>query len=177
MLYYLSNFSDSFGPLRLFDYVTFRAGGAAVTAFLLTVILGGATARFLKKVFHRINDTNVKISVDAVLRKINVCSVSQHKHRAFYPLKGHHGITLRQVKAHRSERIYHHVLLRIKAEKHIKRKLKKLPQRTYGHGKAKRHQRHIKWGYPELEMLVFIKDIHKCKSNGGGKKSRYSMEH
>ena len=48
MLYFLSYFSGDFGPLRLFEYVTFRAGGAAMTAFLLTVILGAPTARLLK---------------------------------------------------------------------------------------------------------------------------------
>ena len=48
MLYFLSRLSDAFGPLRLFEYVTFRAGGAFFTAFLLTVLLGGATARLLK---------------------------------------------------------------------------------------------------------------------------------
>ncbi|MGN1366315.1 MAG: phospho-N-acetylmuramoyl-pentapeptide-transferase, partial [Victivallis vadensis] len=48
MLYLLSQFSDHFGPLRLFDYVTFRAGGAALTAFLLVILLGGWTARKLK---------------------------------------------------------------------------------------------------------------------------------
>ena len=37
MLYYLHNFSDFFGPLRLFEYISFRAGGAFFTAFLLTV--------------------------------------------------------------------------------------------------------------------------------------------
>ena len=37
MFYYLHNFSDWFGPLRLFEYISFRAGGAFFTAFLLTV--------------------------------------------------------------------------------------------------------------------------------------------
>ena len=37
MLYYLHNLSDWFGPLRLFEYISFRAGGAFFTAFLLTV--------------------------------------------------------------------------------------------------------------------------------------------
>ena len=37
MLYYLHNFSEYFGPLRLFEYISFRAGGAFFTAFLLTV--------------------------------------------------------------------------------------------------------------------------------------------
>lgn len=48
MLYLLSNLSDVFGPFRLFEYVTFRAGGAALTAFLLVVLLGGWTARKLR---------------------------------------------------------------------------------------------------------------------------------
>ena len=37
MLYYLHNFSEYFGPLRLFEYISFRAGGAFFTAFWLTV--------------------------------------------------------------------------------------------------------------------------------------------
>ena len=37
MLYYLHNFSEFFGPLRLFEYISFRAGGAFFAAFLLTV--------------------------------------------------------------------------------------------------------------------------------------------
>ena len=37
MFYYLHNFSDCFGPFRLFEYISFRAGGAFFTAFLLTV--------------------------------------------------------------------------------------------------------------------------------------------
>lgn len=48
MLYYLSNFSDSFGPLRLFDYVTFRAGGAATMAFLIVAFYGGRFAVMLR---------------------------------------------------------------------------------------------------------------------------------
>ncbi len=34
MLYFLSGWSVYFGPFRLFEYVTFRAGGAFLTAFL-----------------------------------------------------------------------------------------------------------------------------------------------
>ena len=49
MLYLLSLLSGDFGPFRLFDYVTFRAGGAALTAFLLVVLLGGFTARQLRR--------------------------------------------------------------------------------------------------------------------------------
>ncbi|MBE6399326.1 MAG: phospho-N-acetylmuramoyl-pentapeptide-transferase [Lentisphaerae bacterium] len=48
MLYYLSALSDYFGPFRLFDYVTFRAGGAAGTAFLLVAIFGGRFAQMLR---------------------------------------------------------------------------------------------------------------------------------
>lgn len=40
MLYYLSEFSDQFGPLRVFHYVTPRAGGACLTAFLISVLAG-----------------------------------------------------------------------------------------------------------------------------------------
>ena len=49
MLYLLSGLSDSFGPLRLFNYVTFRAGGAWLTAFLLVLLLGNTTVRILKR--------------------------------------------------------------------------------------------------------------------------------
>ena len=47
MLYLLSEFSHSIGFLRLFDYVTFRAGGAAFTAFLIVALFGGRFARYL----------------------------------------------------------------------------------------------------------------------------------
>ena len=49
MLYLLGLLEEQFGPLRLFEYVTFRAGGAAFTSFLLVVFLGGFTARKLRK--------------------------------------------------------------------------------------------------------------------------------
>ena len=39
MLYLLSMLSDSFGPFRCFEYVTFRRR-RGVTAFLLVVLLG-----------------------------------------------------------------------------------------------------------------------------------------
>ena len=50
MLYYLSLFSHNpdWGFLRLFNYVSFRAGGAAATAFLTVILLGPATVRMLK---------------------------------------------------------------------------------------------------------------------------------
>ena len=47
MLFYLSIWKDT--PLRLFKYATFRAGGAWITAFLLVVLLGGFTARMLRR--------------------------------------------------------------------------------------------------------------------------------
>ena len=49
MFYYLSGFEDIWGPLRLFKFVTFRAGGAAFTAFLIALILGPLTVRLLKR--------------------------------------------------------------------------------------------------------------------------------
>ncbi|MBE6367739.1 MAG: phospho-N-acetylmuramoyl-pentapeptide-transferase [Lentisphaerae bacterium] len=50
MFYYLSYLSRNpeWGFLRLFDYVSFRAGGAGALAFLLVVLLGPYTVRKLK---------------------------------------------------------------------------------------------------------------------------------
>ena len=49
MLYYLSHFSEIWGPFRLFQYVTFRAGCAAATAFLIVLIFGPMTIKLLKQ--------------------------------------------------------------------------------------------------------------------------------
>ena len=49
MLYYLHNFSEFFGPLRLFEYISFRAGGAFFTAFLLTVFAIPSLLPFYQK--------------------------------------------------------------------------------------------------------------------------------
>jgi len=49
MLYYLSLLKDSFGPFRLFEYVTFRSAGAMMTALLASLVLGPLTVRLLKK--------------------------------------------------------------------------------------------------------------------------------
>jgi phospho-N-acetylmuramoyl-pentapeptide-transferase len=49
MLYYLTDLDTYFGPLRLFQYVTFRAGGAAITAMLIALFFGPFTVRTLKK--------------------------------------------------------------------------------------------------------------------------------
>jgi len=40
MLYFLHEFSSHFGPLRVFESITFRATGAALTTFLLSLWLG-----------------------------------------------------------------------------------------------------------------------------------------
>ncbi|MDD5697180.1 MAG: phospho-N-acetylmuramoyl-pentapeptide-transferase [Victivallaceae bacterium] len=48
MLYWLSEFTAYCKVLRLFEYVTFRAGGAAFTAMLLTMFLSPLTIRLLK---------------------------------------------------------------------------------------------------------------------------------
>ena len=49
MFYHLYNYSDWFGPLRLFEYISFRAGGAFFTAFLLTVLAIPPSLPFLRK--------------------------------------------------------------------------------------------------------------------------------
>lgn len=49
MLYFLADLRHIWGPLRLFEYITFRAGAAAFTAFLIVVLFGSWTARKLKK--------------------------------------------------------------------------------------------------------------------------------
>lgn len=69
MLFYLSHLSQTFGPFRLFEYVTFRAGGAAFTAFLLTVLLGGWTARVLRNLNVRAADRYQGLIPDELLDK------------------------------------------------------------------------------------------------------------
>ena len=49
MLYYLHNLSEFLGPLRLFEYISFRAGGAFFTAFLLTVFAIPPLLPFFRK--------------------------------------------------------------------------------------------------------------------------------
>ena len=51
MLYYLYSYSlqnPDYSFLRIFQYVTFRAAGAAVFAFLLALLFGKLTVRVLK---------------------------------------------------------------------------------------------------------------------------------
>ena len=50
MFYYLSFFDSIWGPFRLFNYVTFRAAGAATTSLLLVLILGPLTIKILKRI-------------------------------------------------------------------------------------------------------------------------------
>lgn len=49
MLYTLHRFSEFFGPFRLFEYISFRAGGAFFTAFLLTVLAIPPLLPFFRK--------------------------------------------------------------------------------------------------------------------------------
>jgi len=49
MFYYLSEFHQDFGPLRLFSFVTFRAAGAAFTAMMIVIFLGPLTVKLLKR--------------------------------------------------------------------------------------------------------------------------------
>ncbi len=49
MLYYLSQFTDHFSALRIFRYVTFRALMGAGTAFAISLMLGPATIRWLRR--------------------------------------------------------------------------------------------------------------------------------
>jgi phospho-N-acetylmuramoyl-pentapeptide-transferase len=49
MLYWLSQFRFEFFPLNIFKYITFRAGMAAVTTFLLCVVIGPWFIRKLKE--------------------------------------------------------------------------------------------------------------------------------
>ncbi len=45
----MADFEKIWGPLRLFKFVTFRAGGAAFTAFMLALLLGPLTVKLLKR--------------------------------------------------------------------------------------------------------------------------------
>ena len=40
MLYFLSSFSDTIGPLNVFRYITFRTGGAMITALIFVFLFG-----------------------------------------------------------------------------------------------------------------------------------------
>ena len=49
MLYYLEGLRSIFGPFRLFEYVTFRAGGALFTAMLIVILFGKPVIGLLKR--------------------------------------------------------------------------------------------------------------------------------
>ncbi|MCC6946552.1 MAG: phospho-N-acetylmuramoyl-pentapeptide-transferase [Bradyrhizobiaceae bacterium] len=48
MLYWLSQFSELFGPLNVFRYITFRTGGAVITALLFVFLFGPMIIRRLR---------------------------------------------------------------------------------------------------------------------------------
>src|ERR1700754_1856999 len=48
MLYALVQFSDQIGPLNVFRYITFRTGGAIMTALLLVLLFGPAIIDLLR---------------------------------------------------------------------------------------------------------------------------------
>lgn len=49
MLYYLSELRGLFSPFNLFQYLTFRAGGAFLTSLFISLVFGGPFIAFLKK--------------------------------------------------------------------------------------------------------------------------------
>jgi len=49
MLYLLYQFSDQLGALNVFRYLTFRSGGAVMTAMLVAFVFGPAIIRWLKR--------------------------------------------------------------------------------------------------------------------------------
>ena len=48
MLYFLAEYADQFGPLNLFRYLTFRTGGAVLTALSVSFILGPLIINWLR---------------------------------------------------------------------------------------------------------------------------------
>ncbi|HSV43620.1 MAG TPA: phospho-N-acetylmuramoyl-pentapeptide-transferase, partial [Candidatus Bathyarchaeia archaeon] len=49
MLYFFSQLRDVFFGFNIFKYITFRAAMAAVTTFLVCILLGPVFTRFLKE--------------------------------------------------------------------------------------------------------------------------------
>ncbi|MBK8575488.1 MAG: phospho-N-acetylmuramoyl-pentapeptide-transferase [Elusimicrobia bacterium] len=47
MFYYLTDLREYFSPLNVFQYITFRAGGAFLTSLAVCLIFGGPLVRFL----------------------------------------------------------------------------------------------------------------------------------
>ena len=48
MLYWLADLKSYFNALNVFHYITFRTGGALITAFLIALITGPGFIRWLK---------------------------------------------------------------------------------------------------------------------------------
>src|SRR5437764_2546242 len=48
MLYWLSAFSDAFGPLNVLRYITFRTGGAMITALVFVFLFGPRIINMLR---------------------------------------------------------------------------------------------------------------------------------
>jgi phospho-N-acetylmuramoyl-pentapeptide-transferase len=48
MLYWLSTFSDTIGPLNVLRYITFRTGGAMITAFIFVFLFGSIATTTLR---------------------------------------------------------------------------------------------------------------------------------
>ncbi len=69
MFYYLSEFSSYFGPLRLFEYITFRAGCAATMAFLIVAVFGKQFAVMLRNFNIRAADRYKDLLPEELLDK------------------------------------------------------------------------------------------------------------
>src|SRR5258708_17846414 len=48
LFHLLAPLSDQFGPLNLFRYITFRSGGAVVTALVISFVMGPRVIAWLK---------------------------------------------------------------------------------------------------------------------------------
>ena len=48
MLYWAHLLKDIFHPMNVFQYITFRTGGALITAFLIVLLSGPCFIRWLK---------------------------------------------------------------------------------------------------------------------------------
>ncbi len=48
LFHLLAPLSDQFGPLNLFRYITFRSGGAVVTALIISFVMGPRVIAWLK---------------------------------------------------------------------------------------------------------------------------------
>ena len=70
MFYYLSEFSSYFGPLRLFEYITFRAGCAATMAFLIVAVFGKQFAVMLRNFNIRAADRYKDLLPEELLEMI-----------------------------------------------------------------------------------------------------------